>query len=114
MVNQIRDAYFAGIIDGEGFIGFSSNGKIKRPVVQVRMTCEKTINAIREHFECGNISAMPPEKSHYKPSWMWRATNISSVIVLKRVAPYLITKLDAANFVLNSPATKRGSRLFVG
>jgi hypothetical protein len=113
MDRHLRDAYFAGLIDGEGHIGFSSSGYRQVPMVQVKMTCKKTIYALKEHFGVGYIYAEHPEKKHYKPQWKWRASCASSVKVLAAITPYLITKAEAAQAILDSPPTAKGSRLFV-
>lgn len=113
MTKDIKSAYFAGLIDGEGHIGFSSSGGTKVPMVQVKMTCEKTINAIKSHFNCGYICAQREEKEGWKPQWKWRASCVNAVKVLAEIEPFLITKKESALFVLNSPPTKAGSRLYI-
>lgn len=95
-LSDMRDAYFAGIIDGEAYVGLNSKGAGKplRLKVEVKMTCLETIEAIREHFGVGNIRRVPAPSSH--PHWQdqhaWYVTYGAARQVLRQVHPYLITK----------------------
>ena len=110
MRHTLRDAYFAGLIDGEGHIGFCSAGGGMQPIIQVKMTCLKTITALQKHFGCGVIQPMKPGKAGYQTQYKWRVRYSLAAPVIERIRPFLITKADAADLVLNAPVTKRGSR----
>jgi hypothetical protein len=100
-MQKLKDAYFAGLIDGEGCIRMDRLVSEHRetPCVEVKMTCRKTIEALRDHFGFGTIFERKPEKPHYKPQWRWRVRNKSAALVLQRVLPYLITKRREAEAV---------------
>jgi hypothetical protein len=93
----LRDAYFAGLIDGEGNIAVQRQGKngYMRPIIEVKMTCETTILALRTHFGMGHITWQPGDQVGWKPSWRWRVTTRSARLVAEVIRPYLITKADA-------------------
>jgi hypothetical protein len=97
-MEELRTAYFAGLIDGEGSIGMTSNGagKPKRLTIEVKMSCQKTIKAIKDHFGVGHIAARPSTTEGWRDQWRWRATGPSARMVLDAVKPYLITKQDIA------------------
>ena len=99
---RIMDAYFAGLIDGEGHIALSKKSPTSfRPVVVVEMTCEKTIRALHTHFGVGTVRFVPRRKEHHKDQWKWRTVCNGAREVLSRIRPFLITKAVAADVVLN-------------
>jgi hypothetical protein len=104
MQKQLRDAYFSGLIDGEGCILIEGNGskrlkhngmKNRMSSIQVKMTCEKTIIALRDHFGVGTITCCKPRKIGYKTAWRWRVLCKQGREVADIIRPYLITKADA-------------------
>ena len=115
MKNELRNAYFAGLIDGEGCVMMKSagSGQRRRPFVKVNMTCQKTVEAIKEAFGLGCISYKPPPKNQptWKPQWEWTVTSKSAILVLEAVLPYLITKRAAAEEVYAQRFIKKEKRL---
>jgi len=101
MNKNLLDAYFAGLIDGEGTVGIYkfSSGAI-RPIVKVNMTCEKTIIALHQHF--GGYMGVQKIESipNRKPQWHWEVTFKKAVEVCKSIRPYLITKASNADLIL--------------
>ena len=59
-----KTAYFAGIIDGEGSIGFwsSAQGHRRRLCLKISMPCQQTITALQQHFGCGTVVLEPRQK----------------------------------------------------
>lgn len=94
-MNEIRTAYFAGLIDGDGCIGFHRSGKngARRLVVQVNMTHLETVQALHDYFGVGHVH---PKKvyGNEKPQWRWKTTNSAAREVMVAIVPYLITKRD--------------------
>lgn len=97
--NKLKDAYFAGLIDGEGYIGLENCGKgWYRPCIRVKMTCRQTVEAIRAYFMVGRVVhrplsvSSPYYKPTHKPQWEWYARRKDALAVLERILPYLITK----------------------
>lgn len=92
---SIADAYFAGLIDGEGTICIVSNGPARRnrrsPMIGVGMTDRAAIVALCQQFGGGPIFR-PRQKEHWNDCWFWHATDARARIVIWRVLPHLITK----------------------
>lgn len=100
MKTELRDSYFAGIIDGEGCVALHGRGtgRSKRPIIQVEMSCEKTIQAIRDHFNVGTVRPVKVP-SNRKPRWRWFVSYANAKKVADRVRPYMITKQENINRV---------------
>lgn len=110
METNIRDAYFAGLIDGEGYIGFAKKGlNGRRPIISVNMTCEKTLLAIQSHFGVGTVRPKP-KRPPERMQWIWRVYYFDALAVAQRIGPYLITKADNVSALL-SYTPKRKSPL---
>jgi hypothetical protein len=95
MEKQLRDAYFSGLIDGEGCIGLYAGGgrdKHARECIQVKMACETTIKALHEHFGVGHVIFQKRLRPHWKDQWRWRVSCKMARVVAEIVRPYLITK----------------------
>jgi hypothetical protein len=108
-MSDVKNAYFAGLIDGEGTIAIYnlSNGTV-RPVIKVDMTCEKTVRALHEHFG-GYFGIKKVEaKPGRLPQWRWEVTFSSALRVCALIRPYLITKTESADKVLAHVANKPG------
>lgn len=111
MDKNIKTAYFAGLIDGEGSIFMKTNGvgRNKRPNIKVGMTCEKTIRALHDFFKVGSIYFKKvPLKD--KPQWVWEASNKKAIFVIGKILPYLITKKENAELVLSQRFIKKSER----
>jgi len=117
MSKEVKDAYFAGLIDGEGYIGMESRGGgWYRPCIRVKMTCQRTIEAIRAHFLVGRVvlrhpaTSSPYYKPTHKPQWEWCVTYKGAISVLERIMPYLITKKSIAEEVYAKRFIKKADR----
>jgi hypothetical protein len=54
--SDLRDAYFAGLIDGEGCLRLKPKpGNGTAPLIAVNMACEKTIRTLHTHFQRGTV-----------------------------------------------------------
>ena len=109
MDEKLLDAYFAGIIDGEGNVGvYVFKSGVIRPVIKVDMTCEKTIRAIHAHFG-GYIGSKKIESlPNRQPQWRWEVTFAKAKTVAARILPYLISKKDGAELILSTEPKPRG------
>jgi len=109
MGNEIVNAYFAGLIDGEGTIGIYrfASGQV-RPIVKVDMTSEKTITALHNYF--GGYKGVKKVKEGNKPQWHWECTYTRAVEVCRQIHPYLIEKADRAEEVLKFIPNARGRK----
>ena len=96
MKKELRDSYFAGLIDGEGCIGLHSHGakKHRRITIGVAMTCEKTVRALHAHFGVGGVALIKSANPKWKDQWRWRTSARVAREVLEVIRPYLITKAE--------------------
>lgn len=112
MIGQrLRDAYFAGLLDGEAHIALTRKFPNSFcPTVAVEMTCEKTIRALHLHFGVGTVQFVPRRKEHYKDQWKWRTVYNGAREVMSRVRPFLITKAIDADKIIHHIGVGRGNR----
>ena len=105
---ELLNAYFAGLIDGEGCMNVypHKQNKYMRPVVKVNMTCAKTIKALHEHF--GGSFMEKKTKEGNKKQWHWIVTHNKAIDVTKLIRPYLITKAEFADKILKCKKGKQG------
>ncbi|HEY9211094.1 MAG TPA: hypothetical protein VIO56_06750 [Methylotenera sp.] len=109
MKNLLLNAYFAGLIDGEGTIGvYKFSSGITRPIIKVDMTCEDTINALHSHFGGYKGLKKIEDKPNRKQQWHWEVTFLKAVEVANLIFPYLITKKSNAIEVIAYTPKKRG------
>ncbi len=105
------DAYFAGLIDGEGTMGVYAvgNGKDSNIYWSAKMAVHGTyrpmIIALRDHFGVGQFSIGKRNPSHHlggKPQWLWHVGSKSKIIyVLEKVHPYLMEKRGQAEIMIS-------------
>lgn len=101
MDDNLKNSYFAGLIDGEGNIKiYSYAAGHKRPVIKVHMTCKKTIMALHQHFG-GHMGSKKIEQiPNRKPQWYWAVTFKKALEVAKTLQPYIITKSDEIRSII--------------
>jgi hypothetical protein len=111
-----RDAYFAGLFDGEGSVGIYAVGDPGRDNWAVRLAIVGThrpmIEAAWHHFGVGQFSIQKrqsltlPKAGEVDPrlgrqGWRWTVTRRFEVdMVLKRIRPLLLEKAGSADAVL--------------
>ena len=88
--------YFAGIIDGEGYI--RSNGYY---VIQVVNTSKILIDWLTENIGGTVTSIRIPENKKHKPQWTWSIQRREKVVkLLSILLPYLTVKHEKANKII--------------
>jgi hypothetical protein len=92
-INPIRDnlSYLAGLIDGEGHIGFYANGRGYAFRINIRITNEEVINWLHENFG-GIKNYIPKRKSHWKDQWSWQVHGNEAIKLYRKIYPLLIIK----------------------
>src|SRR5262249_51353211 len=101
--------YFAGLIDGEGYIGLHKKDKSRiRPMISVDMTCQTTIDAIHCYFRVGTVRPKKIRKPHHKPMFRWCAIYNDARMVISRILPFMITKRKDAELVLAHKPKPKG------
>ncbi len=112
-MSKILDAYYAGLIDGEGCIAAypTGPGGSPKPRLRVAMTDEKVILNLRDYFGLGNVYGYQPKRPNSKYVWHWTVMNANCREVLEKILPYLQVKKEIAERVLALPVHLRGKSL---
>lgn len=84
-------AYAAGLIDGEGTITLTKQGKGKTRSAAVTMssTTIELLEFMKSHFG-GHIIKLKSTNPNWKQAWHWQISYNRSLEVLELVAPYLL------------------------
>lgn len=85
-------AYLAGIIDGEGCIGYQSNGGGRRTfTIEVKMTNQLVIDLLHSTFG-GAYQSRPSTNVAWKDQHRWRVKGEKAEEVYRALKPYLRIK----------------------
>jgi hypothetical protein len=85
-----QEAYFAGIIDGEGYISYEKSKKnYSIPSISVEMTDKDVIDKIFNFFGVGSVVFIKPRQDHHLDSWRWRARGKAAVNIYFKIYNYL-------------------------
>lgn len=100
MERMLLNAYFAGLIDGEGTVNVypHKNGLKQRPVIKVDMTSEKAVSALHRQF--GGTFMKKKVYNGNKPQFRWEVTFHKAVDVAREIRPYLIEKAELADKII--------------
>lgn len=96
------DAYFAGLIDGEGYVALETRPRTDRKgqpirstlIVRVAMTHRPTIELLACRWP-SPIYTKPPAKEGWLEQYIWQRVSASAREVLIAIRPYAVTKHDA-------------------
>lgn len=100
-------AYLAGLIDGEGCIGFTRIRNQLIPRLTITNTDQSIISDLKESFG-GHIIMRPPHKLHWKASSHWVLQNGKSVELLEKCYKYLRIKKNQAKCLFLHSAIRPG------
>jgi len=100
-------AYLAGIIDGEGCIGFTRIRGQLVPRVSVTNTNLQLIEDLKSKFG-GCILTRKPHKPNWKPASHWVISNRKAVELIDRIYRYLRVKSDQAKCLFLHDAIRPG------
>ena len=85
-----QEAYFAGIIDGEGCIAYEKTKKnYWIPSISVEMTDKDVITRIHKFFGKGSMVYIKPRQKHHLDSWRWRIRGKGAVDIYFKIYNYL-------------------------
>lgn len=85
-----QEAYFAGIVDGEGYISYEKTKKnYSIPSISVEMTDKDVIDRIYKFFDVGSVVFIKPRQKHHLDSWRWRARGKAAVNIYFKIYNYL-------------------------
>ena len=100
-------AYLAGIIDGEGCIGFTRVRGQLIPRITVTNTDRCLIEDLKHYFG-GHIIYRKAHQSGWKPSMHWTLQNSNAVKLLDKVYKYLRIKKNQAACLFLHDAIRPG------
>jgi hypothetical protein len=88
-------AYWAGLVDGEGSVGYHSHGRDapKHFVIEVKMSTRHLIEGLHNDFG-GYFQEMGRAKPHYKDLFRWRVSGSKARVVYSKLRPFLRLKFD--------------------
>jgi hypothetical protein len=112
-----NDAWAAGLIEGEGYIGHSQAKHHKtyiQPFVKVQMTDEDVVKRLYEHFGYGSFKKLNmdiPSRQGKKQVWNWTVCSTLEVYdLLSRIRPWLgerrKNKCDEVRLLLEQTSKK--------
>ena len=91
--------YVAGIVDGEGSIGFGKTRGTIFPRVFVTNTNLDLLNALKDQFG-GDINPLSLRKENWAQGYTWRLSWTKAVEFIRRIEPYLFIKDKQAHTIL--------------
>lgn len=103
IMSKLTAAYLAGLIDGEGYLGFTVNKSRERtsyqPVMKVAMTDEKIIRWLQSSFG-GSFFTRTPDNPKHKISYWWDINGKNLKAILFKINPYLRLKKPQCEILL--------------
>lgn len=101
MIDKIKYAYLAGIIDGEGCVSIRKCPQGKniyfKPMVEVGMADRQPIELLCSSFSNNSVwFEVPKNEGKWRPVHKWRVTGSNVIPVLKKTLPYLLVKKKQA------------------
>ena len=85
-----QEAYFAGIIDGEGCIAYEKTKPgYAIPSISVEMTDKDVITRLKDFFGKGSVVFIKPRQKHHKDTWRWRIRGKGAVDIYFKIYNYL-------------------------
>lgn len=97
--HDVRIAWLAGIIEGEGHIrrpGRAKNGRLVPPDISVKMTDEDVVRMLCATARCGRVYGPYETKqkgrdhSKWKPCWVWTLRKRDEFLVIAQaIRPYM-------------------------
>ena len=96
-------AWAAGIIDGEGCIGFTKCNGHYALRLEVANTDPRMLDKLREMFGGSiKVKTWKPPATNQRPAWRWYLSTAQAANVLVQVLPWLVTKHEQAELAILS------------
>jgi hypothetical protein len=103
-------AYVAGLIDGEGTIGFGRKAKedIATYALRLRigMSDENAIRWLQRTSGFGSVTSRDLAKRRRQTHWVWSVFSNQAANVLREALPYLLVKKQQAEIAILFQKTK--------
>lgn len=106
--DMARDAYVAGIIDGEGSISIQKRGEVR---VDVGMA-EKAIPLLNWLYQTygGTVRPTGKETEKWQARYCWTLTTDPAICFLRKMKPFMRIKKDIAEAILEADLVDRNER----
>ena len=90
---SVKNAYLAGLIDGEGSLYLKlDDGNGVMAQLTIAMCSEETIGWIAENFGGRVERVNRVRKENHSQLWRWRVHGAMAAVILKDTIPYMVTK----------------------
>ena len=89
---ELKYAYIAGLIDGEGTITLYKSGKeskFRYPIISMSSTSMELLEFVKNTLG-GHIISKKSYESYHKESWEWRIKGCSAISSLGKITPYMV------------------------
>lgn len=103
MINltETEKAYLAGIVDGEGSIGYYKRRNTFGAIVSITNTDFKLFAWLQDRITLGKVRARSG-RGHWSPCWYFEITKKAEIIeFLTLLQPYMVVKLEQATLLLS-------------
>jgi hypothetical protein len=105
------DAYFAGLIDGEGCLSVDKRGAARPnsrvPRITVNMTNREIIELLHATYGGSFRVLSAPTNPKHKQQWRWRVQHKKAREMLTRIYPHLRVKKPEADAMILHFSTER-------
>jgi len=107
-------AYIAGIVDGEGYIGITADGKRRRAKhgkdnLRLRVTVTNTNEWLCQYLKFsfgGGKVLLRTQSPNHRPCWQWQVDYGKAADFLKLILPYLHLKKPQAELAIKFQEAK--------
>lgn len=100
ILSNTQCAYLAGIIDGEGSIGFIRRNHFRTPCITITNTDKKLMDSICSVYPSGRLYSRKRIGAN-KRIYDWQLTKLVEVFdLLSQIEPFLVAKRDKACLIM--------------
>ena len=99
-MTEVQAAWFAGVFDGEGCVGWPRRTVIHSVSLAVSNTNKPLIDKINEVTGTGRVIPGKRRSNRHSPHWKWACYGDNARSILRQILPWLIVKREAAEVAL--------------
>lgn len=103
-LEDLEPAYFAGLLDGEGYFVVRKNS----PEIKVDMVVPGVLHELKALFG-GSVTAYPARRPGHRPTWRWRVCGDAARECAQVLLPFLRVKHAEAQAVAYSMKYRAGT-----
>lgn len=119
-LSEVDKAYLAGIMDGEGSISISrktdptmKSGFSFRPCIEISNTDKPLMDWIASTTGLGAIRLYVDHNPKHRPAYKWSLWSNQANQFLNAIRPYLITKRERADIVIEFIKAHSGGKAYL-